>query len=524
MTKDDLSVLLINPPVLLEKDNVGADVSQPLGLAYVAASVRAAGYPVYILDAAAEGWKNIKSFDDRRDYNGLDFEKIREEVIKRHPKVVGITNNFTVQKDAALKVAAMIKEVDKDIVVMVGGSHVTIRPQESALNPNIDFAIVGEGELTTVELLNKIQNGALPEELKKVRGLAFRDNGQVYISEPRPLNRNLDDLPLPARDLLPMDIYFEASKSKRANRDMDKPWATVITSRGCPFNCIFCSIHLIMGRVWRFRSPENVIKELKQLVEVYGVKQLDFEDDNISCDKRRMEKLCDLIIESRLKFEWYTPNGIRADTLDEPLLKKMKAAGCRELWFAPESGSQRVVNEIIGKRIDLKVIERMVELCTKVGISSNCFFVIGFPGETKEEMLETVAFAKKLSKKGADNFMFSIATPLYGTRLYNEALANGLLNEADDESLMYGTPHLKNLALSSNELVALRNRALAQTKELFMVNSLRKLIYYLVYCHSLTLTLGHARNLARIGSIFLRRNTARLAKRLRPGGIDYAKH
>ena len=462
MAKSAWPVLLINPPVLLQKDNIGSDVSQPLGLAYIAAVLRDDGYSVSILDAAAEGWRNIQSFDEWRDFNGLNFEDIAEEVRRKKPKVVGITENFTVQKDAAFKVASVVKSIDRNIIVIIGGSHATVKPEECALYPDIDFAVIKEGEITMVELMGKIVNNASVDQIKEVKGIAFRESqGLVHITAERPFNFDLDSLPYPARDLLPMDIYFEASRAKRANRDMDKNWTTVITSRGCPFNCVFCSIHLTMGRRWRARSPQNVIGELKQLVEVFGVAQLDFEDDNISCDKKRMEEICDLIISNNLKFEWYTPNGIRADTLDEALLKKMKASGCRELWFAPESGSQRVVNEVIGKRIDLKVIEQMVGLCKKVGISSNCFFVIGFPGETKAEIEETIDFAKRLGRLGADNFMFSIATPLYGTRLYNEALENGMLNEADDESLAYGTPHLKNLSLSSEELVQLRNRALS---------------------------------------------------------------
>lgn len=512
MIRSDLLICLINPPVLLPKDNVGADVSQPLGLAYVAASLRAGGFPVSILDAAAEGWRNIKSFDDHRDYNGLDYGEIAEEIKRQKPKVVGITDNFTVQKDSAFKVAEMVKAVDPNIIVVIGGSHVTVQPKECASRSNIDYAVFGEGEITSVELMNCLLSGGNLNDLRKIRGLAFRNGMEIVVNEARPHNFDLDSLPYPARDLLPMQVYFEASKSKRANRDMDKPWATVITSRGCPFNCIFCSIYLTMGRRWRYRSPENVIGELKQLVELYGVKQLDFEDDNISCDKRRMEKLCEVIIENKFKFEWYTPNGIRADTLDEKLLQKMKAAGCRELWFAPESGSQRVVDEIIGKRIDLKVIEEMVGLCTKVGISSNCFFVIGFPGETREEMGETLRFAKKMSRLGADNFMFSIATPLYGTRLYEEAIRKGQLSEAADESLAYGTPHLTNLSVSSQELMEIRNRALNEAKKWFIVNSIRKFIYYLVYCRSLTLAAQHLRNVARIGLIFIRRNSARAAK------------
>lgn len=512
--KTDWPVLLINPPVLLEKDNIGVDVFQPLGLAYIGAILRQDGYPVSILDAAALGWQNIRSFDSRRDYNGLDFESIANEIRSKRPRVVGITNNFTVQKDAAFKVASVVKEIDRDIVVILGGSHVTIRPEECIQDPDVDFAVLGEAELTVVELLGKISAEATREELRSVKGIGFQEGGRPYVTDPRPFNNNLDDLPYPARDLLPMPIYFEASRSKRANRDMDRPWASVITSRGCPFKCNFCSIHLTMGRPFRYRSPENVVGELKELIDKYGVQQIDFEDDNLTCDNRRMDRICDLIVENNLKFEWYTPNGVRADTLDENLLRKMRRSGCRELWFAPESGSQRVVNEIIEKRINLKVIERMVELCTKVGISSNCFFILGFPGESREEVWQTISFAKRLSQLGADNFMFSIATPLYGTRLYEDAKAKGMLNEGDDASLAYGTPHLKNLNLTSEELVRIRRSALAENKKLFMVNSLRKLTFYLFHCHSLDLTFGQLRNMLRIGSIFWRRNSTRLAKRI----------
>jgi len=289
--KTDWPILLVNPPVLLEKNNIGVDVFQPLGLAYIGAILREDGYPVSILDAAALGWQNVKYFDSRRDFNGLDFESIADEVRKNNPRVVGITNNFTIQKDSAFKVASVIKSVDKDIIVIVGGSHVTIRPEECLLNPDIDFAVLGEGELTILELMNKLTRGSSTNELKEVLGIAFREKDGFHVTGPRPYNNNLDDLPYPARDLLPMSLYFEAAKSKRANRDMDKPWATMITSRGCPFKCSFCSIHITMGRPFRYRSPENVAGELKELVTRYGVQQVDFEDDNLTCDNRRMDRI-----------------------------------------------------------------------------------------------------------------------------------------------------------------------------------------------------------------------------------------
>ncbi len=344
--KPGWSICLINPPVLLSKSSLSVDLFQPLGLAYIAAVLRENHYKISVIDAAAEGWQNIQEFDKTRNFNGLSFRQIAQKIIKLKPEVVGITITFTIQKDSAFKVAAEVKKLDKNIVIIVGGPHVTVQPQECLKNSNIDFAVLGEGEETISELVKKLEENASFKKLKMIKGIAFKKNKKIIVNERRPFIRDLDSLPFPARDLLPMKIYFEAAKANRANRDLDKPWASVFTSRGCPFNCVFCSIHLSMGRLWRGRSPENIIEELKLLVNEFGVRQIDFEDDNISCNRKRMEEICDLIIKNNLRFEWFTPNGIRADTLDEPLLKKMKASGCRELWFAPESGSQRVVDEV----------------------------------------------------------------------------------------------------------------------------------------------------------------------------------
>lgn len=496
-------VLLINPPTLFYKTEAGAALFQPLGLAYIAAVLRENHYPVSILDAAAEGWQNFQKFDKSRNFIGLSFTQIGKMVKKLKPKIVGITITFTVQKESAFRVASVIKAVDRNIIVIVGGPHVTVRAEECLKNPNIDFAVIGEGEETIVELVQKFKARVAPKELKKIKGIAFKDGKKIVVTASRPSIQDLDSLPFPARDLLPMKTYFEAAQAKRASRDLDKPWASVFTSRGCPFNCVFCSIHLSMGRKWRARSPANIIEELKLLTKNYGVKQVDFEDDNISCDPERMKTVCNLIIKNNLKIEWFTPNGIRADTLNEPLLRKMKASGCRELWFAPESGSQRVVDEVIGKRIDLKYIEKMVIACKKIGISSNCFFVIGLPGETKKEIEQTLSFAQKLGQLGADNCLFSIATPLYGTRLYQEALENGYLVGAGEKALRFDRPLLTTPEFTPEELISFRNQALDNNRRLYVKNSINKLFYYLI--NDPVLAVDHLKNMLKIAYIFMAR-------------------
>jgi radical SAM superfamily enzyme YgiQ (UPF0313 family) len=208
-----------------------------------------------------------------------------------------------------------------------------------------------------------------------------------------------------------------------------------------------------MGRQWRGRSPENVVDEIEQLIHTYRIKQIDFNDNNMSLDKKRMETICDLIMERGLDIEWYTPNGLRADTLDENLLTKMRASGCQKIRVAPESGVQRVVDRIIKKNQDLKEVEKAVVLSKKLGIKIGCFFVIGLIGETKEEIKKSVDYAYKLRKLGADIFHFSVATPIYGTELYEQAKRGGFLKENfNDESLAEAQPLIETPEFTADDV------------------------------------------------------------------------
>jgi radical SAM superfamily enzyme YgiQ (UPF0313 family) len=341
---------------------------------------------------------------------------------------------------------------------MLNGQHPSARPEACLSNPNVDFVVIGEPENTIFELISAIEQGT--RDFKKIRGIAFIQNRKPFFTAPRPVIENLDSLPFPARHLLPMEAYHVAVKENPLRGEIRKPWTIVITSRGCPYNCIFCSSCTLWGRKWRGRSPENVVDELEQTINTYHVKQVDFADDNMTLDKKRMEAICDLIVQRRLRFEWFTPNGIRADTLDENLLTKMKQAGCKKIRLAPESGVQRVVDEIIKKNLDLKTVEQAVVLCKKIGIKVGCFFVIGLIGETKEDIEETIRFAYKLRQLGADTFIFSIAMPIYGTELYEQAKRGGFLIDGFcEDSLAAVDPLIETPEFTADELRELCARA-----------------------------------------------------------------
>ena len=442
---------LINPPRIQPKLWGKPSILQPIEIAYVAA-VLEKEHEVKIIDAANEGWKNLEEIDTKKYRQGLKNEEIKGRVERFGPDAVGINVPFCGWWKPAYEVASMVKNVDENIITVLSGLHPSARAAECLSYKNVDYVVIGEPEITVQELARKLEQGG-ETDLKQVRGIGYIKNKEVVINSPRTAIQELDSLPFPARHLLPMQTYFEAVKEIPLRGEIKKPWATVITSRGCPFHCVFCSIHTIMGRKWRGRTPDNVVDELEQLADVYHIKQLDFSDENMTLDRKRMEGICDLIVERGLEFKWFTPNGVRADTLDEKLLRKMKESGCEKIRVAPESGVQRVVNQVIKKNLDLKSVERAVVLCKKVGIRVGCFFVIGLIGETKEEIRETINFAYKLRRLGAESFVFSIATPVYGTELYEQAKLDGFLKkDFSDDDFAAAEPLIETPEFSGAEL------------------------------------------------------------------------
>ena len=456
-----LRICLINPPRIHPKSWGKPSIFQPIDLAYVAA-VLESEHDVCILDAAGEGWQNIEDIDATRYRVGLKNEEIARRIKCWSPNVVGINVPFSGWSRMAYEIASLVKGIDKDIITVLDGVHPSARPLNCLENPNVDYVIVGEAEETWMELANSIEKGVDTQTLRSIRGIGFKSGGDKIITEPRPLIKDLDSLPFPARHLLPMKVYFEAVRRNPLRGEISKPWTVLITSRGCPYHCVFCTAHLVRGRIWRGRSPKNVIEELEFLVDKYGIKQVDIHDDNMTLDRDRVARICDLIVQRGLDIEWFLPNGVRADTLDEKLLRKMRRSGCKRIYVAPESGVQRVVNDVIKKNLDLRKVEEVVALCRKIGIKVSCFFVIGLIGETRQDIEQTIRFAYRLRRLGADKFYFSYAMPLYGTELYNQAVAGGFLKEDfSDDDLSAVQPLIETDEFTVKDLRRLCERAYA---------------------------------------------------------------
>jgi magnesium-protoporphyrin IX monomethyl ester (oxidative) cyclase len=463
------------------KESMQVTSSIPIGLLYIAAVLDKGGYDVKILDTLAVA--RVVAIGDNR-YWGLSKKEIEEEIKKINPDVVGISIQFTTQAENAIMVSRIVKKINPKIGVIVGGPDVTVRASTLLReNNSIDICVVGEGEYVTLDLANTI---AKKGSLRKVKGIAFRDKGRIVFTGFHEFITDLDELPLPAYHLAPMNDYLSGKYRKGGRGDgKNLREISVITSRGCPFNCIFCSIHLHMGRRWRAHSPEYVLRHIELLVKKYGVQHIHFEDDNMTLDKKRFEKILDGVIEKGLNFSWDTPNGIRADTLDDNIVAKMKKTHCSSLMIGVESGDQKILDNIVDKSLNLNSVVNAARLCRKYGIPLNGSYVIGFPGETKQNIMNTINFALMLKREYNMNGEFLIATPLYNTRLYDvckkEKLLTRELMPDDLSKCTQGRGIIKTKEFTPEEISELRLYATKKMAEVKMTGYIRHPLQTLGY-------------------------------------------
>ncbi|MFH1711517.1 MAG: radical SAM protein [Nanoarchaeota archaeon] len=392
-----MKILLIVPPNSL-KERYGklSDVGTlypPLGLAYVAAVAERQG-KVRVLDSEA------------MNYTYKDIENISRQF---EPDVVGIPTYCTTIS-RGYKVAEIIKKLNPNTKVVLGGAQATTEPQKMISNPNVDFVIYGEGEVTFENLLICLKNNS---KLSGVNGLVWKNKGKIITNPPQEIIKNLDDIPIPARHLFPMEKYHSSS-NLRGNRTLN-----IMTSRGCPYRCAYCAGSLIFGKTFRFHSTDRVIEEIRLLKEKYGVDGIQFYDETFTANRARIMELCDKMIKEKLNIEWSC--FTRVNLVDKELLAKMKKAGCYQIFYGLESGVQRLL-DLINKDITLEQSRKAIKLTHEAGIETLASFMLGLPSETKEESMQTINFAIEVNPTFVQ---FPITTPFPGTKLYDLALEHG---------------------------------------------------------------------------------------------------
>ena len=420
-------VTLVNPPQYTDYPQ------PPMGLILLAAVLESKGYPVNLIDANFLGLKPA------------DILPLLNET-----NILGLTA-MTPTVSSAIEIARAVKSVKPDLPVIMGGPHATLLPAETmAVAPEVDIIVRGEGEETFINLLSALED---KKPLEKVLGITYRKDGVVIDNSPSPELSDLDSLPFLAYHLLPLKSYKPHPPHGRAS-----PFAVLITSRGCPYNCGYCS-KPVFGKRFRGQSPARITDEIVWLQEQYGVREIAFYDDSFTLDMDRAYQICEEIIRRKLNIIWSCET--RVNLVTEKLLKKMKQSGCYSISYGLESGSQEIL-DVIEKGTTIEQAVEAVRYTHEAGIDAIGYFMVGSPGETPDTIRETIRFAKKLK---VDFAQFSITTPFPGTKLYDLYLEGGGNPEIPWEDYVYAAssegsaPVFENDSLSREDIIRWESKA-----------------------------------------------------------------
>jgi anaerobic magnesium-protoporphyrin IX monomethyl ester cyclase len=414
-------VALVNSPH--HEGDYRHPIFPPLGLSYLAAVLDQNGFEVKVLDCPA---------------CHLTHENLKAELASFQPDLVGIAS-MTSTIPSALESARVAKEVCPNSKVIMGGPHATFADKQILADEKaVDIIVRGEGEYTLLELA---QTGADAKSLPDVAGITFRNNGQFVQTADRPYIEDLDALPRPAYKLLSMDKY----------RITGKVFLPIMTSRGCPFQCSFCVASQMFGQKFRARSAKNVVDELEWLRNEYGAQGVSFHDDILTLDRKRIVDICDEIIARKAVIPWGCQT--RVDTVSKEILAKMHKAGCDEVSFGMESGCQRIL-DAVHKKVQISQIEQATKWAKSEGLFVAVSTIVGYPGETKESMQQTLDLINKIEP---DDAWLCIATPYPGTELRTLIEKMGWKISSDWTKYNAMNPVFENPTLDSEEYNKMRS-------------------------------------------------------------------
>jgi len=420
MSKPTLKILFVHPHSVIDQRILEGLKYPPMGIAFLAAVIRKNGYDARIFDANVEK-KPLQH-----------LQRILEEY---KPDVVGISFTSFLAQNAHV-VARIVKENSPKITVVAGGYHPTVMPEEVIKDPSFDFVVRGEAEVTLLGWLKSYEGG---KEYAQIKGLVFRKDNQIFDTGERGLIEDLDTLPFPAYDLLPLNKYSSLVSTR-------SPYITFIRSRGCPFRCIFCGVQKMFGRKYRCQSPEKTISEIDWLVKQFKIKEIFFKDSDFLIDKVNVMRLCDNLCDKDYDLIWSC--NARVDMVDKKTLDLMKKAGCCMISYGVESGDQ-VVLDRLKKDITIEQIQEAVVLTKKAGMQCEMNMIFGGPGETRDSITRTVQFVKDLRP---DYAFFGYLAAFPGSELYDDALRYNWFIDGKPNSFGYEELKLNATEMSAAEL------------------------------------------------------------------------
>lgn len=427
-------ILLINPAMaqLYKEAKIKASVPYyfPLNLLMVSTPLIENDHEVRLLD-----------LNQHTNTNEAVISSLKEFI----PDYVGITFTTPLYTQS-LEVISLVKDFKKDVITLAGGTHITSDCRDTMRNSKIDIAVLGEGDFKLLEIVES-------KNIKTLKGIAYKENGQIIINEKENFIKDLNIIPFPAMSLIERDRYMLPHTVRRQN-----PVFPIETSRGCVYDCVYCN-KTTFGKNFRVKSPDKVIEDFKRIISL-GYKEIHIVDDGFTTNIKRAKEICELIIKEELKIFINCGNGIRVDRIDLELLTLMKRAGIYRVSLGIESGSQKILDNV-DKNIKIEDYEKAVKMFREVGIETLAYFMFGLPGEEEKDLKETIKFAKKLRP---DVAKFSITTPLPSTPLFNDWKKKGyiLSTNWDDygfyrEKKVYEHPNLSLSTLTKYLSLAYRS-------------------------------------------------------------------
>lgn len=443
-----MKVCLIRPPILVPRTNMTAIFSPPIGLAYLGGSLRSAGFDVELIDGLGEAI-------DGRHQDGEDcvlFGLSLPQVVERIPAdaaVIGVSAGFSFEWPTCRKLVDLIRARFPAAYLIAGGEHATALPAESLAESGLDLIVLGEGEETIVEVARKYESGV--RDVSDIDGIAYKTNGKIVVNPRRARIRNVDEIPEPSWDLVPLENYLERQLGFGVSLGRSMP---VLASRGCPYQCTFCSSPQMWTTRWVARDPDLLLNELQYYQERYKVDNFDFYDLTAIVKKDWIVAFCRKIEERQMSFTWQLPSGTRTEVIDEEVAGLLVASGCRNLSYAPESGSPDTLKRI-KKKVEPARMLSSLRASRRAGLNIKVNIMLGFPGETKKNVAETFRFIAALAISGAHDLSIWAFSPYPGSELFkamfdagkvklNDAYYDGLRSYADASNTISHSEYLTN--------------------------------------------------------------------------------
>jgi anaerobic magnesium-protoporphyrin IX monomethyl ester cyclase len=420
-----MDICLIRPPILIPKNNITALITPPLGLAYIAGSLREAGHRILVIDGLGE------EIDGRHPApeECVIFGMALEEIVERIPataEIIALSAAFSFEWPLCKQLLELIRHRFPNVTLVAGGEHITAMPEMSLRESALDIAVLGEGEETSVALA-AVLAGERAADLAEVEGIAFLRDGRYIETEKRKRIREIDEIPWPAWDLFPIRNYLDRQAGFGVRRGRSMP---VLASRGCPYQCTFCSSPNMWTTRWLARSPESVLKEIAYYQKEYNAQNFDFYDLTMIVKRQWILDFCALIEEKNMEFTWQLPSGTRSEALDCEVAAALYRSGCRNLSYSPESGSISVLKRI-KKKIKPAMLIDSIRAASREGLNIKTNIMFGFPGETILNILESYKFIMQMAIAGAHDLSIWAFSPYPGSELFNYFLNNNSIEVND---------------------------------------------------------------------------------------------